>query len=164
MKVCPPNAIHPAEFEAGLEGMWTPVMRFKIGYCEYECTLCTEVCPTGAIRPLEVAEKQQVKIGLAYFDRNRCLPYAYSRPCIVCQEHCPTPKKAIWFETVDVATPAGGKVSVKQPHIDADLCIGCGICVNKCVIKGQPAVLVSSVGESRNPDNGVLLTSDPYGG
>jgi hypothetical protein len=31
------------------------------------------------------------------------------------------------------------------------------ICTNKCVIKGQPAILVSSVGESRNPDNGVLL-------
>jgi ferredoxin len=165
MKVCPTNGIHPAAFEAGLEGLWTPVLKMTIGYCEYECTLCTQVCPTGAIRALTVAEKQRVKIGLAYFDRNRCLPYAYARTCIVCEEHCPTPKKAIWFEEAQVTTPAGEKVTVKQPRVDPELCIGCGICVNKCVIKGQPAVLVSSVGESRNPANGLLLNSGgPYGG
>jgi ferredoxin len=160
MKVCPTNAIHPAALEAGLEGMWSPVLNMEIGYCEYECTLCTQVCPTGAIRPLEIAEKQKIKIGLAYFDRNRCLPYAWSRTCIVCEEHCPTPKKAIWFEEVQVLTAAGGGVTVKQPRVDPELCIGCGICVNKCVIKGQPAILVSSVGETRNPENGVLLVDD----
>src|SRR5690606_40573519 len=25
MKVCPNNALHPAYFEAGLEGLWTPI-------------------------------------------------------------------------------------------------------------------------------------------
>jgi Pyruvate/2-oxoacid:ferredoxin oxidoreductase delta subunit len=104
-------------------GVWTPVMKFKIGYCEYECSLCTQVCPTGAIRSIDVPEKQRVKIGLAYFDRSRCLPYAYSRPCIVCEEHCPTPKKAIWFENVEVLTSTGERLSVKQPRIDADLCM-----------------------------------------
>ena len=157
MKVCPTNAIHPAALEAGLEGMWSPVLRMTIGYCEYECTLCSQVCPTGAIRPLDLAAKQAIRIGLAYFDRNRCLPYAYARTCIVCEEHCPTPRKAIWFEEVVVTAPGGERVTVKQPHVDPELCIGCGICTNKCVIKGQPAVLVASVGETRNPDNGVLL-------
>ena len=157
MKVCPTNAIHPAAVEAGLEGMWSPVLRMTIGYCEYECTLCSQVCPTGAIRPLDLAAKQAIRIGLAYFDRNRCLPYAYARTCIVCEEHCPTPKKAIWFEEVAVLTPRGEPVTVKQPHVDPSLCIGCGICTSKCVIKGDPAVLVSSAGETRNPDNGVLL-------
>ncbi|MGA2270927.1 MAG: 4Fe-4S binding protein [Bryobacteraceae bacterium] len=157
MKVCPTNGIHPAALEAGLEGVWSPVMKMTMGYCEYECTLCTEVCPTGAIRPLTVAEKQKIKIGLAYIDRNRCLPYASARTCIVCEEHCPTPKKAIWFEEAQVTTDQGEKVAVKQPRVDLELCIGCGICTNKCVIKGQPAILVSSAGETRNPDNGVLL-------
>jgi Pyruvate/2-oxoacid:ferredoxin oxidoreductase delta subunit len=157
MKICPTNAIHPAAWEAGLEGGWSPVMKMTIGYCEYECTLCSQVCPTGAIRPLEMAAKQAIRIGLAYIDRNRCLPYAYARACIVCEEHCPTPKKAIWLQEVEVAGPGGERVTVAQPHVDPDLCIGCGICTNKCVIRGDPAVLVSSVGETRNPDNGVLL-------
>ena len=159
MKVCPTNAIHPTALEAGLEGLWTPVMKMTIGYCEYECTLCSQVCPTGAIRPLKVAEKQRIKIGLAYFDRNRCLPYAYARSCIVCEEQCPTPKKAIWFEEVQALAPSGERVTVKQPHIDPALCIGCGICSTKCVFKDRPAVLVSSAGETRNPANGVLLNA-----
>ncbi len=157
MKICPTNAIHPAALEAGVEGVWSPVMKMTLGYCEYECTLCSAVCPTGAIRPLDIAAKQAIRIGLAYIDRNRCLPYAYARSCIVCEEHCPTPRKAIWLEEVEVLGPRGERVTVKQPHVDPDLCIGCGICTNKCVIEGDPAVLVSSVGETRNPGNGLLL-------
>jgi ferredoxin len=162
MKVCPTNAIQPAMGQAGAEGLWTPFLDMDVGYCEYECTLCGQVCPTDAIRELSVAEKQKVKIGLAYFDRSRCLPYAYARSCIVCEEHCPTPKKAIWFEQVEATTARGERVTLKQPRIDADLCTGCGICQNKCPMADQAAVLVTSVGETRNPANQILLSSDPY--
>jgi ferredoxin len=157
MKVCPTNAIHPAAFEGGLEASWTPVLKMDIGYCEYECTLCSQVCPTQAIRLVSVAEKQKIKIGLAYFDRNRCLPWAYSRSCIVCEEHCPTPKKAIWLEEADVTNIRGERLRVKQPRVDPDLCIGCGICENKCPIKAGAAVRVFSAGEARNPENQILL-------
>src|SRR5208282_5930602 len=37
MKVCPNNALHPALLEAGLEGLWTPVLVSRIGYCEPSC-------------------------------------------------------------------------------------------------------------------------------
>jgi len=157
MKVCPTNAVQPTLLEAGLSGMWSPVLKMRMGYCEYECTLCTQVCPTKAISELAVEEKQKVKIGLAYIDRNRCLPYALARTCIVCEEHCPTPKKAIWFEETDVLNIRGEKVRVKQPHVDPDLCIGCGICENKCPVADRAAILVTSVGETRNPKNQTLL-------
>lgn len=163
MKVCPTNAIHPTLLEAGLEGLWSPVLKMKIGYCEYECTLCTQVCPTDALKELTVDAKQQVKIGLAYFDKNRCLPYAFARSCIVCEEHCPTPKKAIWFEEVEVLNSRGQKVVVKQPHIDPELCIGCGICENKCPVTDHGAVYVTSAGETRHPKNQIFLT-EPFGG
>jgi ferredoxin len=162
MKVCPTNAIHPVVSQAGTESLWTPYLDMDVGYCDYECTLCGQVCPTDAIRELSVEEKQKVRIGLAHFDRNRCLPWAYARSCIVCEEHCPTPKKAIWFEEVEVANHRGERLMVKQPRVDAELCIGCGICQNKCPMADRPAVLVTSLGESRNPTNQILLSNDPY--
>jgi ferredoxin len=162
MKVCPTNAVQPAMTEGGFVGLWTPVMKMRLGYCEYECNLCSQVCPTQAIQKITLEEKQKVKIGLAFFDKNRCLPYALNRTCIVCEEHCPTPKKAIWFQEVQVMTPGGQLTTVKQPHVDPELCIGCGICETKCPIADQRGVYVTSVGESRNPKNQVLL--DSYSG
>jgi ferredoxin len=101
MKVCPTNALHPATLEAGPEGIWTPVLVPQLGYCEYYCTLCGQVCPTGAIEELTVETKLKTVIGTAFFDISRCLPYAFGVDCIVCEEHCPTSPKAIWFEEVD---------------------------------------------------------------
>jgi ferredoxin-type protein NapF len=164
MKVCPTNALQPAFDQGGFAGLWTPVLNMRIGYCEYECNLCAQVCPTQAIGKTSLKEKQQVKIGLAFFDKNRCLPYASARTCIVCEEHCPTPKKAIWFQEVQVMTPGGTLLTVKQPHINPELCTGCGICENKCPIADQRGVYVTSVGETRNPKNQVLLDSAAEGG
>ncbi len=163
MKVCPTNAIHPTLFEAGLEGLWSPVLNMNLGYCEYECTLCTQVCPTDAIKELTLEEKTKTKMGMAFIDRNRCLPYASARSCIVCEEHCPTPEKAIWFEEVEVLNEASEQVLLKRPRVNPDLCIGCGICQNKCPFADQPAIYVTSAGETRNPDNQVLLSSESGG-
>jgi ferredoxin-type protein NapF len=158
MRVCPTNALHPALGEGGWTGLWTPVLKMKSGYCEYECSLCSQVCPTRAIQTLTLEQKKKIRIGTAFFDRNRCLPYASARTCIVCEEHCPTPKKAIWFEEVSVLGADGGRVTVKQPHVNLDLCIGCGICETKCPIADERGVRVTSVGESRHPKNQILLT------
>jgi polyferredoxin len=157
MKVCPTNAIHPAMSEGGVAGLWTPVLKMKIGYCDYECTLCSQACPTHAIRQLLLEEKQKIHIGTAFIDRDRCLPYASAKSCIVCEEHCPTPKKAIWFQEVAVMAPDGSNKTVKQPHINPDLCIGCGICETKCPITDQRGVRVTSVGETRNLKNQIFL-------
>jgi formate hydrogenlyase subunit 6/NADH:ubiquinone oxidoreductase subunit I len=162
MKVCPTNAIQPTLFEAGLEGLWSPTLNMQLGYCEYECTLCTQVCPTDAIKELPLEEKVETKIGMAFIDQNRCLPYASARSCIVCEEHCPTPEKAIWFEEVEVFNEDGEQVRLKRPRVNPELCIGCGICQNKCPFMDQPAIYVTSAGETRNPDNQVLLSSGFY--
>ncbi len=163
MKVCTTNGLQPALLEAGVEGIWSPVLVPRIGYCEYRCTLCGQVCPTGAIKRLKVEEKAKVRIGLAMIDKGRCLPWAHARPCIVCEEVCPTSRKAIWLEEVRVRDRQGRSVAVKQPRVDLELCIGCGICEAKCPVLGKPAIAVTNVGESRARENQLLLPGDAGG-
>ncbi len=157
MKVCITNGLQPSLLEAGLEGIWTPVLVPRTGYCEYACTLCGQVCPTGAITPLAADRKARVKIGLAMIDRGRCLPWAHATPCIVCEELCPTPRKAVWFEPGEALTPSGELVRIKKPRVDLDLCIGCGICEARCPVTGRPAIYVTSQGESRSKKNQLLV-------
>jgi len=167
MKACPTNALQPAWSEAGPEGIWTPILVPRIGHCEYYCSLCSQVCPTGAIQELTVEEKTKVKIGLAWVNKNRCIPYDLGTPCIVCEEHCPTSPKAIKLVKTEVKLPDGTILTPLAPVIDTDLCIGCGICENKCPVVDEPAIYVTSVGESRSEKNQLLLdlikeNSGPY--
>jgi formate hydrogenlyase subunit 6/NADH:ubiquinone oxidoreductase subunit I len=157
MKVCPTGGLQPAITEAGLEGIWTPRLVPKIGYCDYNCNRCGHVCPTQAIQPLTVEAKHQTKIGLASFDTTRCIPYAYGRDCMVCEEHCPIPDKAIYSLPVVVEDHDGNRKTIKQPHVDPDLCIGCGICENVCPYQDSPGIRVTSANETRNRDNQPIL-------
>ena len=157
MKVCPTNALQPATTEAGPEGIWTPMIVPEIGYCEYYCSLCTQVCPTGAIRELDIEAKNQVKMGTAWLNRNRCIPWKFGNPCIVCEEHCPVSPKAIQLTKIEVTLRDGSVKTPLAPVIDLETCTGCGICENKCPVVDQPAIYVTSVGESRSEHNQLLL-------
>jgi MauM/NapG family ferredoxin protein len=169
MRACPTNGLQPAKTEAGPEGLWTPMLVPKIGYCEYYCSLCTQVCPTGAIQKQTIEAKNKIKIGSAWVNKNRCIPYTLGKPCIVCEEHCPVSPKAIKLVEVETKLPGGKVVVQKAPVIDLDQCTGCGICENKCPVADDPAIYVTSVGETRSEKNRLLLRieggpapSDPY--
>jgi polyferredoxin len=123
MRVCPTNVIHPALFEAGIEGLWTPRLNFRIGTsgCQHNCIACGHLCPTAAIRPLSIEERTgrsrfagrgPLRIGTAFIDRGRCLPWAMDKPCIVCQENCPVSPKAIFTREVFFAIRDGEGLSV----------------------------------------------------
>jgi len=162
MRACPTNALQPCGLEAGLEALWTPRLVPKIGYCQFNCNLCGQVCPTEAIRPVPLPDKQMLKIGLATFDTSRCLPHNYGRECIVCEEHCPLPKKAIYLVEKEVTLRDGATRRLKLPYVDPDLCIGCGMCEWACVFRDQPAIRVTAANETRNPYNEPILPG--YGG
>lgn len=141
MKVCITNGLQPVLFQSGLAGLWTPELVPEIGYCEYDCTLCGRTCPTGAIRKLTHDEKRRTRLGLARIDESICIPWANGTECLVCQEHCPIPQKAIKIEWGQAQHGA-----VRRPSVDASLCVGCGICQNKCPVRPARAIRVRPTG------------------
>ncbi|MDO9532303.1 MAG: 4Fe-4S binding protein [Deltaproteobacteria bacterium] len=132
MRICPGNIIQPALLEAGVQGLWTPAVNYRIGRsgCQPNCIACGHVCPTAAIRPLSLDEKQglgdfaaqgPIRMGTAFVDRNRCLPWTMKRPCLVCQELCPVSPKAIFTRTVFEAIRDGQDLPAKVQGPDVNL-------------------------------------------
>jgi len=130
MRICPTNVIQPAGLLAGVEGIWTPVLNFRIGSsgCQLNCIACGHVCPSAAIRRLSLDEKLgrgtyashgPIRLGTAFVDRGRCLPWAMDTPCIVCQENCPVSPKAIIVREVHVPITSGKEFRVRRADADA---------------------------------------------
>jgi ferredoxin len=150
MKVCPTNVIQPSLTKAGPEGLFTPEMDYRVGFCDWSCNECGKVCPTGAIMPLALEAKRQTKIGRAYIDKNRCIPWADYKTCMVCQELCPVPQKAIAFTEVEVVNPDGTTVKLGRPEVVPDRCIGCGVCENACPVVQESAITVRTIEAERS--------------
>lgn len=139
MKVCPTNGLQPAIAEAGFEGIWTPVLVPQIGECTRHCNLCSQVCSSQAIQPLEVAEKEHMFIGTAVIDRSQCIAWNSGKQCLVCDECCSY--RAVKWQTID---------GVRRPFVEEHKCVGCGICENVCPIQPVAAIRVFSFGDKRH--------------
>jgi len=168
MKVCPGKAIQPTGLEEGLEGLWTPRLVPRLGFCIYECNdldrtinnLCGLVCPTGAIQRLRLEEKVTWKMGTSYIDRSKCIPWVWNKNCGKCEEHCPVPGKAIHFYEPGGLGQGRGRAAghrrdpteteqgltedliIRRPYVIAERCIGCGQCEYVCPVEGAAAVRV----------------------
>ncbi|MCS7259800.1 MAG: 4Fe-4S binding protein [Anaerolineae bacterium] len=142
MKVCPTSGLQPALLQGGPEAFWTPHLVPRLGYCNYGCNACGQVCPSGAIPLLDLERKRQAVLGCAVIDRDRCLPWAHGVACIVCEEMCPVAPKAIRLDEVTITDDRGVIVTVQRPYVVSDLCIGCGICEYQCPVAGEAAIRV----------------------
>ena len=142
LRVCPTSGLQPAFEEAGIVGLWTPVLKSRLGYCDYGCNACGQVCPVAAIPRLPLEVKRRTVIGLAWVDKDRCLPWAYDTPCIVCQEVCPLPDKAVRLDETTTPVDGGGETRLQRPYVVRELCIGCGLCEYHCPVGGAAAIQV----------------------
>lgn len=148
VRICPTHGLQPSFLEGGWQNALTPRLEPRLGYCNYNCTACGEICPTGAIPSLDLQTKQSTPIGLARIDRSRCLPWAYGVECIVCEEACPIGDKAIQLEVVETINESGEPATIQRPYVIKERCIGCGMCEFQCPMGGDAAVRVYAYTEA----------------
>lgn len=133
ISVCPNHVLRPS---GNLENFMHPVASYERGYCRPECTKCSEVCPTGAIQKIDLAEKSSIQIGRAQWVKENCLPLTESVSCGNCERHCPA--GAIKM----IASIAGDETSLKIPAVNTEKCIGCGACEHLCPSRPFSAIYV----------------------
>lgn len=133
---CPSRVLAPSFLEFGLSGIMQPRMNFHAAHCNYECTICMDICPTGALLPLTVEEKKRTQTGVAKFIKENCVVYTDNTTCGACSEHCPT--KAV--NMVPYANPLHKPLVI--PEVNTDYCIGCGGCEHACPTRPYKAIFV----------------------
>ncbi|MDR1557303.1 MAG: 4Fe-4S binding protein [Tannerellaceae bacterium] len=129
---CPTQVLRPAGFQFGFDYLLRPYCAFKSSYCNYECTVCGEVCPVHAIQGLTKEEKRTTQVGIATFHIHRCIVYTEGTDCGACSEHCPT--QAVHM------IPYEGTLTI--PQVEPELCIGCGGCESICPVNPHRAIIV----------------------
>lgn len=129
---CPSQVLQPTALEYGFDYMLKPRLAYISSYCNYECTVCADVCPTGAIKPLTKEEKMTTQVGIATFYKGKCVVHTEEKDCGACSEHCPT--QAVHM------VPYKGTLTI--PHVNPDLCIGCGGCESICPVRPDRAIVV----------------------
>jgi len=145
VSVCPTQVLQPSFLEYGFTNMLTPCMDNISGFCNYECVKCSEVCPTGAIRPISFPNKKLIQIGKAQILKSNCIVFTQGTDCGACAEHCPT--KAVKMIPVPYT-------KLKEPDVTEDICVGCGACEYACPTIPYKAIYVAS-----NPEH--LAAKEP---
>ena len=130
---CPNNVLRPS---TDLMHLMQPTMSYERGYCRPECTRCSEVCPAGAIRPIDHDEKSSIQIGHAVFIEKNCVAVTDGVECGNCARHCPA--GAIEMVPLDADDEEGAYV----PAVNEAACIGCGACEYVCPARPFSAIMV----------------------
>lgn len=132
VSACPNNVLRPSK---DLMHLMQPELSYERGYCRPECTRCSQVCPTGAIRLITREQKTAIHVGHAVWVEKNCIPVVNGDTCGNCARHCPAGAIRMIEKEVN-----GQTVSV--PFVDAERCIGCGACEHLCPARPFSAIYV----------------------
>lgn len=141
VSACPNQVLRPSK---KLKTWMRPELSYERGYCRPECTKCSSICPTGAILPIDTAEKSALQIGHAVWVKERCVVLTDGVSCGNCARHCPT--GAIHMAPSDPKDLASPKI----PMLDPERCIGCGACEHLCPSRPLSAIYVEGHERHRN--------------
>lgn len=130
---CPNDVLRPS---SSLMSLMQPMMSFERGYCRLECTRCSEVCPAGAIKPIDKEEKSSIQIGHAVVAADFCISATGEAECGNCARHCPA--GAIEM----VPSDPDDDLSPSIPAVNETMCIGCGACEYLCPVRPLSAIHV----------------------
>lgn len=130
---CPNQVLRPS---IGLLTFMQPTMSYERGFCRPECNRCSEVCPTGAIRPITTEEKTSIQIGHAVWVKKNCVVLTDDVTCGNCARHCPT--GAIQMLPMNPEDQNSKQI----PTINESKCIGCGACEYLCPARPFSAIYV----------------------
>jgi len=139
ISACPSQVLQPSFLEYGFTGMLQPMMQYKDAYCNFDCTICSEVCPTGAIESILQEKKKLTQLGKAKFIKENCIVYTENTACGACSEHCPT--KAVRMISYNPQNTIADK-SLTIPEVKEEYCVGCGACEHACPVKPYKAIYV----------------------
>ena len=127
---CPNNVLKPS---TDLEHLMQPCMSFEKGFCRPECTRCSELCPTGAIRKINKEEKTQYHVGTARVNVDLCLEATGRSQCGKCAQICPT----------GAITLVEHEELFRRPAVAEEVCIGCGKCEYLCPVRPVSAIVIN---------------------
>jgi len=120
VEACPYDTLHLADLSRGTSA-GTPYFiaaQIPCSLCEgYDEPLCIKACPTDALAHVPTLE--EITIGTAVINSELC--WAYNGiMCRHCWHACPWPDIALQYD------------QMLQPVVNADACVGCGLCEQAC--------------------------------
>ncbi|MCR4921355.1 MAG: 4Fe-4S binding protein [Bacteroidaceae bacterium] len=148
---CPNDVLRPSN---KLNNFMQPEVSFERGYCRPECNRCSQVCPTGAIKPVTIEERTAIQVGHAVWVRENCIPANEFKTCGNCARHCPTGaiqmvpegeglhrnERGRWVDRDN--RPIDMNAVHVIPVVNEEKCIGCGACENLCPVRPYSAIYV----------------------
>jgi len=119
---CPTNIIRQSGDTKRIGSLLTPVIDFSESYCLPECTICGDVCPSGAITKFRKEAKKDLYMASVRIDVDRCW-LQDQRDCDLCRFHCAY--NAIGIKSTEESI-------IALPVLDESNCVGCAACKIVC--------------------------------
>lgn len=130
---CPHGVVFPLTARLGAKVVNTPAMDLLNKGCHCcEDWPCVTVCePKALFIPPPEDDETPVALPLmamAMIDEKHCLPYS-GPECGACQGSCPVPGAMTWER--------------ERPMIQVEVCIGCGMCREVCIVEPKAIKIIS---------------------